>query len=167
MTMAPKAIRLLGRVRGAPLLLLAVTAACGYGFTASGRLVGGIERAAVAPFVNRSTEPELGATLSAALREQLAERGALARQGGRAVIAGEVSVGAPSPAAPGGVSWRVTVDVKARLLDGDRVVAERTLRREADYPAGLDALETEGRRAQALRRLTEDCARELADSLRE
>jgi len=65
------------------------------------------------------------------------------------------------------VSWHFTVEVKARLLRGDRVVAERTLRREANYPAGLDALETEGRRAQASRRLAADLARELVSSLLE
>jgi hypothetical protein len=147
--------------------LLAALSACGYSFTAAGRLTGGIPSATVLPFENRSTEPELGAVLAGALREELAARGALARAESRARIAGEVGVGVPSPAAPGGVSWRVTLDVRARLLDGDRVVAERTLKREADYPAGLDALETEGRRALALRKLAGACAREIASSLME
>lgn len=146
----------------APLLL---AAACGYSFTAAGRLAGGLAGATVAPFENRSTEPELGVALAAALREELAARGLLARRGGHAVVAGEVSTGSPSPAAPGGVSWRIGVEVRARLLDGDRVVAERSLRREAVYPAGLDPLETEGRRALALRAVAVDCARELAASL--
>jgi hypothetical protein len=148
-------------------LSLALCAACGYSFTAAGRLAGGIPAATVLPFENRSTEPELGAVLAGALREELAVRGALARAGSTVSITGEVSVGAPSPAAPGGVSWRVTLDVRARLLNGQRVVAERSLRREADYPAGLDPLETEGRRALALRKLAADCARELAISLME
>ncbi|MGB8931108.1 MAG: hypothetical protein WCC48_07660, partial [Anaeromyxobacteraceae bacterium] len=75
--------------------------------------------------------------------------------------------GLPSPAAPGGVTWRVTLDVRARLLDGDRTVAERSLTRETDYPGGLDAIETEGRRAQALRKLAAECAREIVSSLME
>lgn len=148
-----------------PTLALTLAGSCGYSLTAAGGLTGGVEKAWVRPFENRSTEPELGAVLAAAIREELAARGALDRAESRAVVVGEVSVGQPSPAAPGGVSWRVAVDVAARLQDGDRVVAERRLRREADYPAGLDPLETEGRRAQALRRLAADCAREIVASL--
>jgi hypothetical protein len=148
-------------------LALALAAGCGYSFSAAGQLTGGLRQASVRPFENRSTEPELGAALGAAVREELAARGALHRGESRAVVVGEVSVGRPTPAAPGGVSWRVAVDVKARLLDGERVVAERTLRREADYAAGLDPLETEGRRAQALKRLAADCARELVASMME
>jgi hypothetical protein len=149
------------------LIALLALSACGYSFTASGRLAGGLPSAAVRPFANRSAEPELGAELAAALREELAARGALAGGTTGTIVEGEVSAGPAAPAAADGVSWRVAVDVRARLLDGGRVVAERALRREADYPAGLDALETEGRRAQALRRLAADCARELAASLME
>jgi hypothetical protein len=155
-------------VRGwLPSLLLVLSSGCGYAFTAAGRLTGGIASAAVRPFENRTTEPELGAALGAAVREELAKRGALARGETRQVIVGEVTSSAPAPAAPGGVRWRIRVEVEARLLDGERVVAERKLRREADYPAGLDALETEGRRAQALRALAAECGRELADALME
>ena len=153
------------RVRGA--VLAVALAGCGYGFTATGRLAGGVTSAAVRPFEIRSTEPELGAILAGALRDELATRGALARGASRTVVEGEVSVGAPALAAPGAVRWRIALDVRARLLDGERVVAERSLRREADYPAGLDALETEGRRALALRALAAECARALAVSLME
>lgn len=156
-----------GRAWTLSIALLLATPACGYSFTAAGRLTGGIGSAGVRPFENRSTEPDLGAALSGALRQELASRGALARGPARAVIAGEVSAGAPAPGAPGGASWRIALEVKARLVDGERAVAERTLRREADYPAGLDALETEGRRAQALRKLVAECARELVASLME
>lgn len=155
-------------MRGVPMwLALSLGAACGYSFTAAGGLTGGIPAATVLPFENRSTEPELGAVMAGALREELAARGALARDGSPARVTGEVSVGQPSPAAPGGVSWRVALEVRARLLDGERVVVERSLRREADYPAGVDSLETEGRRALSLRKLAADCARELAASLME
>jgi len=146
-------------------ILLVLATACGYSFTAAARLTGGIESVGVRPFENRSTEPDLGVLFSGALRQELASRGALARGPARAVFLGEVGAGAPVPGAPGGASWRIALEVKARLLDGERAVAERTLRREADYTAGLDALETEGRRAQALRRLAAECARELVASL--
>jgi hypothetical protein len=152
---------------GLLLALALAPSACGYGFAAAGRLTGGIERASVRPFENLSTQPELGAVFAASVREELAARGALATAEGGAVLSGEVSATPSSPGAPGGGSWRFTVEVKARLRKGDRVVAERTLRREADYSAGLDALETEGRRAQASRRLAADLARELVSSLLE
>lgn len=51
--------------------------------------------------------------------------------------------------------------MRARLLVGERVAAEGTFSREADYLAGADPVESEGRRALALRRL----AGELADEI--
>lgn len=147
------------------LLALVLSAACGYSFTAAGPLTGGIQAVAVRPFENRSAEPELGAALTAAVREELAARGLLAHADVRAALTGEVAAGAPVPAVPGGVGWRISIDVRARLVEGDRVVVERTLRRETSYAAGLDALETEGRRALALRKLAADCARELVATL--
>lgn len=149
------------------LACLALAGACGYAFTATGRLAGGLGGAAVRPFENRSTEPELGGVFTAALRQELAARGLLARRETAAVVTGEVTTGVPSPTAPGGASWRVSLEVKARLLDGGRVVAERSLRGEADYPAGRDPLETEGRRALALRAAAAEGARELVTSLLE
>jgi len=153
-----------GRV--APLVALAL-AGCGYAFTAAGRLHGGAEAVAVPPFANRSTEPELGAAVAAALRSELQARGVRLRPDATARVTGEVTATAPTPAALGGVSWRFAVLVEARLTEGERIVAERKVRREVDYPAGLDALETEGRRAQAAARLAAEVARELAASLME
>ncbi len=80
--------------------------------------------------------------------------------------------GAPGPSSPDGATWRIGVEVKARLVVDGTTVSERTVRREADYLAGeagapdrpgpaSDALETEGRRALALRRVADDAAREL------
>jgi hypothetical protein len=145
--------------------VLLLAGGCGYSFTAAGRLTGGVQAVAVHPFENRSAEPELGAAFTSALREELAGRGLLGRGDVRAAIAGEVAAGVPVPAVPGGVGWRIAIDVRARLVDGDRVVVERTLRRETSYAAGIDALETEGRRALALRKLAADCARELVATL--
>jgi hypothetical protein len=48
---------------------------------------------------------------------------------------------------------------------GGETRAERTVRREADHLGGADALETEGRRAVALRRLASDAARDLLRAL--
>ena len=60
-----------------------------------------------------------------------------------------------------GGTWRIGVDVRARLVARGATVAEHAARREVDYLVGADALETEGRRALALRRLADDAAREV------
>lgn len=137
--------------------------ACGYALEARYVAQGGAERVHVRAFENLSTEAGLGAQVTAAMRGELARRGAAAGPGAPAEIVGEVRAGAPGPSSPGGETWRIGVEVKARLVVDGATVSERTVRREADYLAGvgLDALETEGRRALALRRTAEDAAREL------
>jgi hypothetical protein len=137
--------------------------ACGYALETRYVAQGGAERVHVRAFENLSTEASLGAQVTAAMRGELARRGAAAGPGAPAEIVGEVRAGAPSPSSPDGATWRIGVEVKARLLVDGATVSERSVRREADYLAGvgLDALETEGRRALALRRTAEDAAREL------
>lgn len=137
--------------------------ACGYALETRYVAQGGAERVHVRAFENLSTEASLGAQVTAAMRGELARRGAAAGPGAPAEIVGEVRAGAPSPSSPDGGTWRIGVEVKARLLVDGATVSERSVRREADYLAGvgLDALETEGRRALALRRTAEDAAREL------
>lgn len=163
--------------RRRPAILLAAAAlalsACGYGLQTRYVAQGGAEKVHVRPFENLSTEASLGAALTAALRDELARRGAAAGPGAPAEIRGEVRAGAPGPSSPDSATWRIGVEVKARLVVDGATVSERTVRREADYLAGTtletedgrrvggDALETEGRRALALRRVAEDAAREL------
>jgi hypothetical protein len=119
-----------------------------------------VRRVAVRPFQNLSAEPELGAVVAAALRNELARRGV--SQGGDAVLDGEVRATEPVPSTSGAFTLHVALDVKARLsVAAGAPKAERTVRREADYLAGVDALETEGRRALALRRLADEAAVEL------
>jgi len=148
-------------------------AACGYGFSQRYVARGGAESVHVRTFENRSTEPELGAALTAALRDELARRGADAGEGAPAAIEGDVRATEPVPtsaataagrstagaAQVGGGTWRIGIDVRARLVAGGAVVAEHAARLEADYGGGDDPLETEGRRAIALRRLAADAAR--------
>jgi hypothetical protein len=136
---------------------------CGYRFTARAELPPGVDRVSVRPFDNLSSEPELGAVLAAALRRELARRGAEGEGG--AVLAGEVLASEPAPSTPGAVTWRIRLEVRARLSSDGATLAERTVRREADYLAGVDALETEGRRSLALRRLAEEVAREMVEDL--
>ncbi len=136
-------------------------AACGYGFSQRYVAKGGASSISVRPFENRSTDPELGAEVAAAMRTELARRGADAGEGARAQIDGEVRAGEPVITSRAGASWRVGVTVRARLLAQGVTVAEHVARREADYVGGADPLETEARRALALRRAAGDAAREV------
>ena len=136
-------------------------AGCGYGFSQRYVAAGGVGRIHVRPFVNGSTEPELGAVVTAALRGELARRGADAGEGAGAVLDGEVRATEPVLTSTAGVTWRVGVELRARLLATAERPVERTVRREVDFLAGADPLETEGRRALALRRVADEAAREL------
>ncbi|HEY6101466.1 MAG TPA: LPS assembly lipoprotein LptE [Anaeromyxobacter sp.] len=157
-----------------PTLALALAAAaCGYGFTQRYVAKGGADRVHVRAFENLSTEPDLGAAITSALRTELSRRGAEAGEGAAAAIEGEVratepaptsqrtlvGVGGPAPSEIG--TWRIALEVRARLHEGGKKVAEHVARREAGYLAGADPLETEGRRALALRRLADEAAREV------
>jgi hypothetical protein len=155
--------------------------ACGYGFSQRYVAVGGVDRIRVRPFENRSTEPDLGALVTAALRGELARRGAEAAEGAGAILEGEVRATEPvltstaaaavregTPSAQLQTTWRIALEVRARLTPAGGAAVERVVRREADYLGGADArdpLETEGRRALALRRAADDVARELLRSL--
>ncbi len=166
--------------RTAPTPLAAAAAAlalsaCGYGFSERYVARGGAERVHVRAFENLSTEPELGVALTAALRTELARRGAATDEASGAVIEGDVratepapssmrTIPAPAAVAPGTTTvgtWRIALEVRARLIQGGQKVAERLVRRETVYLAGDDPLESEGRRALALRQLAQDAARDV------
>ena len=57
------------------------------------------------------------------------------------------------------------MEVRARLSVGGRLVQELTVQRQDSQLAGADALESEGRRLVALRRLARDASRELLRAL--
>lgn len=151
--------------RAAAVALLASVAACGYGLSRSYRATGGAERIHVAAFENLSTDPELGAAVTTALREELRRRGADAGAAAPAVLTGDVRAGPGVPSTAGGATWRVALEVRARLVVRGETVAERTVHRGVDHLAGADALETEGRRALALRALAGEAAREILRAL--
>jgi lipopolysaccharide assembly LptE-like protein len=140
------------------------SAGCGYTLSAGLRLKGGAARATVRPFENRSSDPAVGAEVAAALRQELARRGA---EGEGAVIDGEVRTEGSAATLPGGATARVAVEARARLTIDGRLVAERTVRREADHLAGADALEGEARRTQTLHRLAAEVARALVDAFQD
>jgi hypothetical protein len=136
-------------------LALLAAAACGYGFSGA-RRPEGVERVTVHLFQNRSAEPELGAEVTSALRRELAR--AAGEGEGNAFIEGDVGATEPIPSTASSFTLRIALEVRARLVVGGTVRAEHALRREVDYLAGVDALETEGRRALALRRAAEEIA---------
>lgn len=141
-------------------------AGCGYSVSAGKKLRGGAERAEVRPFENLSTDPSVGVEVTAALRETLARRGAYG-EGARALIDGQVLTDTVAPSFAGGTTQRVGLLVRARLMVDGALVLERHVRREADYLAGADALEGEARRAQALRRLAGEAARDVLSAFEE
>jgi hypothetical protein len=159
--------------RGAVLALALALGGCGYRFAQRYVAKGGTERVYVRVFENRSTEPNLGAAVTGALRAELAQRGADGGEQAPALIEGEVRATEPQPsaarsfaaagkpAATVAATWRVGVEVRARLLSGGARVAEHVARLETDFLAGDDPLETEGRRQLALRHLANEAAREV------
>ncbi len=136
-------------------------AACGYGFSNRYVARGGASSVRVRPFENRSTEPELGAAVTTALRTELSRRGADGGGDGAAEIAGEVRADEPTVSSAGAATWHVALTVRARLVSGGATVAEHVARRETNFVGGLDPLETEGRRSLALRRLADDAAHDV------
>ncbi len=149
--------------RGATVAAM-LLAGCGYGFTAGGsRLPAGAERVFVAPFENQTTDAEAGALVAAALRQELARRGADGGSAAPARIEGAVLATAFGPSSASGATYRLTLSVAARLRVGDRVVAEQQVAQGEDYLEAVDALESEGRRRVALRRAAEAAAREIVE----
>jgi Lipopolysaccharide-assembly len=141
--------------------------ACGYSLALGGKLRGGAETVEVRLIENDSVDPGVGAAVTAALREALARRAVPGGSGARAVISGTAHTESAPPSAAAGALLRVVLEVRARLTVDGAVVAERTVRREADHLGGADALEGETRRAQALQRLAAEVARELVVALEE
>ena len=152
-------------LRSQAVLVALALAGCGYGFSQRYVAAGGVDRIHVRPFENRSTEPELGAVVATALREELARRGAAAEGGAGALLEGEVRATEPALTSAAGATWRIGIELRARLSSGSPRPVERIVRRETDYLAGADPLETEGRRALALRRVAGEAARELLRAL--
>ncbi len=160
--MRPRPHWRLARLAAGVLLL----SGCGYGVSAGLKLRGGANRAEVRPFENLSTDPSVGVEVTTALREALARRGA-GGDGGRGLIDGQVQTDSVAPSFGSGATQRVGLVVLARLSVDGALVLERQVRREADYLTGADALEGEARRAQALRRLASEAARDVLSAFEE
>jgi hypothetical protein len=152
--------------RAAVGLLTAAAAAvsCGYGFGAgAARFPAGAERVFVRPLENRTADAEAGALVAASVRQELARRHADGGPRARASIEGAIEEASFFAWSPNGATYRLALVVSARLVVDGKVVAEQRARREEDWLAGLDALESEGRRRLAMRRAAEGLAREIVD----
>ncbi|HEU4385855.1 MAG TPA: LPS assembly lipoprotein LptE, partial [Anaeromyxobacteraceae bacterium] len=148
------------------LALIVALAGCGYGFAAgAGRMPAGAESVLVRPLANRTADAEAGMLVAAALRAELARRGAAGGDGAPARLEGTVLESSAALSSPDGSTWLLTLEVEARLLAGDRLLGEVRVRRWESYMGEVDALATEGRRRVALRRASEEAARELLERL--
>src|SRR5574337_1182494 len=114
-----------GGLPWAALALLLALAGCGYAFTAgAGRMPAGAESVLVRPLANRTPDAEAGALVAAALRQELARRGAAGGEGAPARIEGTILESAASPSSPDGSTWRLALEVEARLLSGERALGQ-------------------------------------------
>jgi hypothetical protein len=148
-------------------LALAALSACGYQLTRGYRARGGADHIHVRAFENDTSDPQLGATVTAALRDELASRGAWAGPDAPAVLEGWVRASESVPSTYGAALFGMSVEVHGRLSVHGKLVNELTVKRNADHLGGADPLETEGRRAVALRRLAQEAARELLRAMEE
>jgi hypothetical protein len=145
---------------------LVLATGCGYTVgSGAARLPAGAEKIFVAPFDNRTPDAEAGALLAAALREELARRGAGGGEGAEARLAGTVTRVSSAPLTPQGGTWRLTFDVDARLTVRGQEAAQVKVRREVDYLGEVDAIATEGRRRLAIRTAAGEAAREIVERL--
>ena len=125
----------------------------------------GAESVLVRPLANRTPDAEAGALMAAALRDELARRGAAGGDGAPARLEGTVLESSAALTSPDGSTWLLVLEVEARLLAGDRLLGEVRVRRQEDYLGEVDALAAEGRRRLALRRAAEAAAREILERL--
>ncbi len=144
------------------LAALLVIAGCGYGFaTGTARFPPGAEHVFVRPFENHTTDADAGAIIAASLRQELARRHAEGGTQARARIEGTIEDPSFYPASPNGATYRRALVVSARLLVDGKVVSEQRAERDEDWLAGIDPLESEGRRRLAMRRAADTLAREI------
>jgi hypothetical protein len=147
----------------AALAILALSG-CGYRLAARGApLAGGASSVFVPPLENRSGDAEAGAFVAAALREELARRGAQGDAGAAARLEGAVEDLRYGPSSPNGATWSLALEVRARLVAPGGPLPEARITRSEEYLVGQDPLETEGRRRLALRRAATAAARELVE----
>lgn len=153
-----------GALSALALLPLAL-ASCGYTVHAQGRLPENARQIFVRPLEDHTTDADAGALVAAALRRELARRGADAGPGAPAQLEGTVEGVSFGASSPNGAIYRLTLSVTARLVVAGQVASEQRSQRSEDWLAGQDPLESEGRRRLALRHAAEAAAREIVERL--
>ncbi|HET6437406.1 MAG TPA: LptE family protein, partial [Anaeromyxobacter sp.] len=111
------------------LVAAVLAAACGYRVATPYRARGGVDRIHVRAFENDSSDPELGAVLTGALRDELARRGAAAGEDAPGQLEGSVRVVSGVPSSFSATSSRVAVEIHARLTSRGKLVRELVLQR--------------------------------------
>ncbi|HVI74714.1 MAG TPA: LPS assembly lipoprotein LptE [Anaeromyxobacteraceae bacterium] len=147
------------------LLVVFALASCGYTVHAQGHLPENARQIFVRPLEDHTTDADAGALVAAALRRELARRGADAGPGAPAQLEGAVEGVSFGASSPNGAIYRLTLSVTARLVVAGQVASEQRSQRSEDWLAGQDPLESEGRRRLALRHAAEAAAREIVERL--
>ena len=145
---------------------LALGAGCGYQLAAGvGRFPAGVERVYVRPLENMTADADVGALVAIALRQELARRGMVGGEQASARIEGEVLSSSFSPSSGGAATYTQRIGIRIRLMVGEKQISEKVVGAELDYLAGVDPLESEGRRRVAIRALSESIARDAIEQL--
>jgi hypothetical protein len=154
--------------RASAIALLLAVSGCGYSLAAgAARMPPGAQRLFVRPFENRTTDAEAGALVAAALRQELARRGADGGTEASARIEGTVEDASYALVVPNPPTYGLSLTVTARLLVGDKLLAEQRAARSEQWLSGFDPLENEGWRRVALRRAAEAVAKDIVESFQE
>ncbi len=149
---------------GRALILLLALSGCGYSLNAgAGRMPNGAQRVFVRPLENRTTDAEAGALVAAALRQELARRGADAGSEAAARIEGSIEDASFGSLGLNPPTYSLSLTVTARLVVSGNTLAEQRVVRAESYLSGLDPLESEGRRHLALRRAAEAVAKDIIE----
>lgn len=157
----------LPRVRRLVAMLL--LAGCGYRFVVPDAPEG-VASVAVPVFRNDTTEPQVDALCTQALRERYHRAGVLGGADAEASLEGVVvAAGAApflaSPQRAASPTYRLTAQVRLTLKRGGATLRTVTVDGAEEYPSGADILLTEANRARALGRLCEAMMRDAAARL--
>lgn len=149
-------------------MVVLLLAGCGYRFVVP-NAPAGLTSVAVPVFQNHTTEPQVDALCTQALREHYQRAGVLGGDASDGTVEGTiVSVSSvPFLAAPerGLPTYRMSASVLLTMKKGAQVLRSITVSATEEYPSGADVLLTEANRATALRRLCDALMRDGAEQL--
>ncbi|MEW5739273.1 MAG: LptE family protein [Myxococcota bacterium] len=150
-------------------LALILLTACGYRFVVP-NAPAGVKSVSVPVFQNATTEPQVDALCTQALREHYQRAGVLGGEGSDATVEGvvmNVSSAAFLAAPERGAfpTYRLSGAVRLTLRAPGRPPREVVVSGNEEYPSGADLLITESNRATALHRWCDALMREGAERL--